>query len=156
MTSNPPAFPLCVLDQPYHVSEGMSLRDYFAAQAIAQIPALLDAYETNRSLANIAEWSYRVADAMLAEREGKDHGKTRINGHQVPDPIRSAQEIHRGQYVYFPEFSAVDGVAWTIWSGDQHDRTLLASGVLHSSHDAAAVHAAALRSLTRNRKEVIA
>jgi hypothetical protein len=44
------------------VTSGMSLRDYFAAQAI-----------THRSLlaetpSRVADWAYSIADAMLAER----------------------------------------------------------------------------------------
>lgn len=50
-------------------TSGMTLRDYFAAQALAHIPALLDANEKNKSVENIANWSYEVADAMLAARE---------------------------------------------------------------------------------------
>lgn len=47
----------------------MSLRDYFAGQALGHIPALLDANDANRSVENIAGWAYEVADAMIAERE---------------------------------------------------------------------------------------
>ncbi len=50
-------------------SIGMSLRDYFAAAALAHIPILVDAHEENKSLAVIAKWSYQVADAMLNARE---------------------------------------------------------------------------------------
>jgi hypothetical protein len=48
---------------------GMSLRDYFAGQALNHIPALLTANEKNRSVEMIAAWSYEVADAMLKARE---------------------------------------------------------------------------------------
>ena len=51
---------------PYY--EGMTLRDWFAGQALGHIPALLDANEKNKSVKQIAEWSYQVADAMLAAR----------------------------------------------------------------------------------------
>lgn len=47
---------------------GMTLRDYFAAKAMAHIPALLAAKELNQSVENIAAWSYQVADALLAKR----------------------------------------------------------------------------------------
>lgn len=47
---------------------GMSLRDWFAGMALQHIPVLLHANLVNRSCENIAEWSYKVADAMLAAR----------------------------------------------------------------------------------------
>jgi hypothetical protein len=47
---------------------GMTLRDYFAASSLAHIPALLDANAINKSVENIASWSYLIADAMLKER----------------------------------------------------------------------------------------
>jgi hypothetical protein len=50
---------------------GMSLRDYFAAHALAGIAGHLSGpekreYETGPQAH--ARWSYQVADAMLAER----------------------------------------------------------------------------------------
>ena len=59
-----PAFP-CT-DAKGFVSEGMSLRDYFAGQALAGQLGDPDG-EINAIL--IARWSYAYADAMLAERE---------------------------------------------------------------------------------------
>ena len=46
--------------------DGMSLRDYFAGQALAGICA-----DSNLDMTkdNIAEWSYRMADAMIEARE---------------------------------------------------------------------------------------
>lgn len=48
---------------------GMSLRDYFAAKAMA---AMLSIYEVhhNAGETEIAEWAYQQADAMLAVRAG--------------------------------------------------------------------------------------
>lgn len=48
--------------------EGMTLRDYFAAKAMA---ALLTQPEAANNWADerVAEWAYNAADAMLAERE---------------------------------------------------------------------------------------
>ena len=54
-----PAFPVGLLP-------GMSLRDYFAGQAMAGQLADPDG-EIDPKL--IARWSYAYADAMLAERE---------------------------------------------------------------------------------------
>ena len=45
--------------------EGMTLRDYFAAKAMASVIARGD--DTNRP--GMAEWSYAMADAMLKARE---------------------------------------------------------------------------------------
>ena len=59
-----PAFP-CV-DAKGFVSEGMSLRDYFAGQAMGGQLADPDG-EIDPKL--IAKWSYAYANAMLAERE---------------------------------------------------------------------------------------
>ena len=45
--------------------EGMSLRDYFAAQALR-----LDwVADSQLNAESTAQWAYEVADAMLAERE---------------------------------------------------------------------------------------
>ncbi len=48
--------------------EGMTLRDYFAGQALAGWLATFGPSEEAES-AHIAVFSYRVADAMLAKRE---------------------------------------------------------------------------------------
>lgn len=47
-------------------SKGMSLRDYFAGQALAGM--LCDIKCVGES-EYIAKWAYRYADAMLAERQ---------------------------------------------------------------------------------------
>lgn len=49
-------------------SEGMSLRDYFAGQALAGLLAHLPG-DSRRSAVGLA---YRLADAMLVERERKE------------------------------------------------------------------------------------
>ena len=59
-----PAFPAC--ERPGYTS-GISLRDYFAAQALGA--ALLP----GRTAQELAEECYILADAMLAERE-KERG----------------------------------------------------------------------------------
>ena len=61
---NPDAFPL------KHSSLGMTLRDYFAGQALASI---VGSAEFNAATCSqLAEVSYRYADAMLKER-ANDH-----------------------------------------------------------------------------------
>jgi hypothetical protein len=52
-----------------YVSEGMTLRDYFAGQALAG--ALADP-NFNMPPAQLAELAYMEADAMLAARERKE------------------------------------------------------------------------------------
>jgi hypothetical protein len=56
---NPAAFPCSPGDVPFW-NEGMTLRDYFAGQALAM--SMPDSPQ------HLADWAYRVADAMLAER----------------------------------------------------------------------------------------
>lgn len=51
----------------FHYS-GMTLRDWFAGQALAHIPALLEAKEQNKSGFNIARHAYEIADAMIVQR----------------------------------------------------------------------------------------
>ncbi len=60
-----PAFPVM------YVSEGMTLRDYFAGQALA---GMLINYTTQKfgvGEQTCAKGAYEFADAMLAAREGK-------------------------------------------------------------------------------------
>lgn len=75
MVENPAAFPCSPGDVPYW-NEGMTLRDWFAGQALAALadsivmgfaktePDKGDKYVN----AKIALYSFQVADAMLAER----------------------------------------------------------------------------------------
>lgn len=59
---NPRAFP-----KPMHGSDGMELRDYFAAKAMQVI--LHPANERIYDEGEIADAAYSMADAMLKERE---------------------------------------------------------------------------------------
>ena len=67
-----PAFPMTVQEDidccPRYAAGygGMSLRDYFAGQALA---GMLADSTRQGSLENYAEDAYGIADAMLAERE---------------------------------------------------------------------------------------
>jgi hypothetical protein len=60
-----PAFPVPG-DQHDESFNGATLRDYFAAAALATVPRYDPS--TNWSSADCADHAYRVADAMLAER----------------------------------------------------------------------------------------
>jgi len=48
---------------------GMTLRDYFAGQALAGMCYKADWYDGEENV--LARWAYDIADAMLAERERK-------------------------------------------------------------------------------------
>ena len=62
---NPPAFPL---SNPYSGRhEGMTLRDYFAGQALAGLAGMGAASE-DMEACDQAWFAYEIADAMLKER----------------------------------------------------------------------------------------
>jgi hypothetical protein len=65
-----PAFPTTKESHLMICSEGMTLRDYFAAKAMHAIIGICPKTLPNSDLARD---SYNVADAMLAERD-KDNG----------------------------------------------------------------------------------
>jgi hypothetical protein len=66
MKNNVPAFPQGCPCQTVEETQGMTLRDYFAGQAIAGM-----AKEASED--KIAAWAYSLADAMLAEKLKKPH-----------------------------------------------------------------------------------
>ncbi|WP_230039980.1 hypothetical protein [Pseudosulfitobacter pseudonitzschiae] len=54
-----------------HVAPGMTLRDYFAGQALAHIIGNLEDWPDDKSeITADADVSYMYADAMLAARKG--------------------------------------------------------------------------------------
>ena len=59
-----PAFPIVVGDQ---MTQGMSLRDYFAAKAMQGL--IVDPDRADQSREECARLSYAMADAMLKARE---------------------------------------------------------------------------------------
>lgn len=60
-----PAFPIASVG--LHGTFGMTLRDYFAAQAMQGICAN-NRWNSTKQVENCARESYCIADAMLAER----------------------------------------------------------------------------------------
>lgn len=62
-----PAFPYGQRNFTDRYSEGMSLRDWFAGQAINS------GWSCGLSSSEAAEWAYKYADAMLAKRSKKGH-----------------------------------------------------------------------------------
>jgi hypothetical protein len=68
--NNDPAFPVLIVNRPkkLHKYNGMTLRDYFAAKAMAGIMAIPDHWYQNNP-EDIAEEAYVMADAMLKARE---------------------------------------------------------------------------------------
>jgi hypothetical protein len=77
--NNPPAFPGGWPEAGYEPHYGMTLRDWFAGQALGQ--AVRDVFRDDMVMATttpsklpaiIAKASYQIADAMLAERNRHD------------------------------------------------------------------------------------
>jgi len=69
-----PAFPLSVQEPPYYVTNGMTLRDYFAGQVLAGIccPEIFSVDGNEISAGDFAEVAYKFADAMIAERNKEE------------------------------------------------------------------------------------
>lgn len=69
---NPPAFPHLAeahTGDPYYAEGGMTLRDYFAGQAIIGIYSHADSIsEFRKNGVNAAQAAYSIADSMLTER----------------------------------------------------------------------------------------
>lgn len=64
-----PAFPFVEPSTECNVSEGMTLRDYFAAEALKSIIALEGVNATYQSNLVDAQKAYSYADAMLEARK---------------------------------------------------------------------------------------
>ena len=61
------AFPLYLPQDEGNIRDGMTLRDYFAGQALNAIAAR----NTDRTYRDDADEAYSFADAMIAAREAK-------------------------------------------------------------------------------------
>lgn len=72
--ANPPAFPVVAENGLGHVSEGMSLRDWFAGQALVGMGSTVPASPSGARWASHCipavkvRVAYEIADAMLRER----------------------------------------------------------------------------------------
>jgi hypothetical protein len=67
---NTPAFPFVAEDHTgMMINMGMSLRDYFAAQALASSTGWYLSEINNWDNKERADWAYKQADQMLKERE---------------------------------------------------------------------------------------
>ena len=65
-----PAFPEPNREH-YYVQSGMSLRDWFAGQALAGILMNYTTQKFGATEQTAAEYAYRYADAMIAARKGQ-------------------------------------------------------------------------------------
>jgi hypothetical protein len=65
--NNEPAFPSDRFSE-----TGMTLRDYFAAQAMAAMLSIENVH-LNNTETEIATWAYQQADAMMEVRQQKKH-----------------------------------------------------------------------------------
>jgi len=70
--NNPPAFPRPGFEQPAGMQEGMTLRDWFAGQALAAMELSRHGVTPGGALTLAAgEAAYAYADALLAARKGQ-------------------------------------------------------------------------------------
>lgn len=70
MPENPLAFPVIAENGLGHVSDGMTLRDYFAAHVLgALLAAPLGNVRPQDAFKILSVSAYAIADAMLAQRE---------------------------------------------------------------------------------------
>ena len=66
-----PAFPIVLPEKFEQAESGMSLRDYFAAQALSS--SLSDGIHVDsEGMKVVAKAAYEMADAMIAERDRHD------------------------------------------------------------------------------------
>lgn len=69
MIKNPPAFPQPNTQGLCEGGDGMSLRDYFAAQSLGKLNLMINTDGvTATDYDSVAKYAYSMADAMLAER----------------------------------------------------------------------------------------
>jgi hypothetical protein len=71
--------------------EGLSLRDYFAGQAIFAFRRFRAPKEPPASIDKVAQTAYKLADAMLARRETDG----RLRDHEIENLTRRAEKAER-------------------------------------------------------------
>lgn len=72
---NPAAFPAGWPEARYEPHYGMTLRDWFAGQAVISLGSLCERglpFDVSKSPKLFARGAYAIADAMLAERKRND------------------------------------------------------------------------------------
>ena len=69
MKDNTPAFPVTSDNYANPNSQGISMRDYFAAKAMQAILTEDPDYHQKYEFIDLADFSYQCADAMLKARE---------------------------------------------------------------------------------------
>lgn len=72
---------------------GMSLRDWFAVTLATGITLHIDARTSDQAYATLARTAYRMADAMLVEREHLRRERDIINGTRAD--VLAAQQAER-------------------------------------------------------------
>lgn len=120
-TAGRPGFPISIPGLGDKGAEGISLRDWFAGQAM---PGVFDTVSVVASWAEISEAAYRMADAMLAERAKTGTATVPLDRKQYDAPAdliptaltNAAPEMYAAlvQMVgrWEPDTSGTDRVMW--------------------------------------------
>ena len=76
----------------------------------------------------------------------------RIGKYDVPEPLR--EEPENGEVYWVVDFGSTDTVSYShTWSGDFIDRFWFNGGLIHTTEEAAQLHAKALISLTQTKEQ---
>lgn len=70
-----------------------------------------------------------------------------INGHEVPEPLREAPP--HGETIFAVALTMSDNVTRFIWAGPNSQLEMLRRGILHTTPEAAKLHARAILSFTQ-------
>ena len=95
-------------------------------------------------------WYEKTHNYLCRDYEYRVKLKTiRIGEYDVPEPMREIPA--RGTTYYVVNTVAPESPEWYTWVGDTSDIGWFNRGILHSTRDAAVLHAEALLSLTKVR-----
>lgn len=87
------AFPVDTnMDSPLHAETGMSLRDWFAGQALVGLIACYAPSNAAFDPKTDAKTAYKYADEMLAVREAEDAEPTEVQQGLIPIPDGYAEQ----------------------------------------------------------------